>query len=653
MNNIFKLVDEEISGRQAWRYADRIAQYNRIQASPGYRDSAIQIISMLAKEGVEARIEDFPAQRDLRFLGRASFQEWRCRSGELWLLQQDGKRRLSRYQEQELSLVQRSAATPPGGVEAQLVYVPNADNPESYNNLDLKGKIALVRGNPNTIHALAVEQHGASGLVFDNLNNYPPLRTRADMPDAIQYTSFWWSGRETETFGFCVSPRIGDELRELLKKGEVKLLAQVDAQLVDGTFENVEYFIPGKKEQEILLVAHLCHPYPGAQDNASGPAVLMEVARTLKRLMDNGSLEQPELGIRFIMVPEMTGTFAYFHRHPQRRELTVAALNLDMVGAAQDKGGGPLCVEQPPLSTPTFVDRYAYGILDSFSRDVGNFTGTYRYSTCHYLPTRFSGGSDHYVISDPSIGIPCPMIIQWPDKSYHTSMDHPGNLDPAMLKRVGIVTSLYAWGLANGTESEWLEFLIRDVDSRRDYLRKILEWAFANENLKSNWREVLDFYQDYELKAIEQLSAYGKIRGFDTLVEKTVWARDHLISAAASLREWALQRASLSGEAKIAEQKLCPEMANTVYARVYSGPSNLANELTLLPIPRRLEWTKFAKENRVATGYSTSLEYWIDGERPLGEVLELVKLETGAWNPDYAVKYLELCEELGILRVIG
>lgn len=481
-----KLIQQEISGRQAWRYADCISQYNRIQASPGYHQAAGQIVQLLQREGVEAKIKSYPARYGESYLGRRSFPEWDCRGGELWLKGASGtERRLCRYQEQEVSLVQRSGPTPPAGVEAELVHVPHSEEPGSYDGLELKGKIALVRGNPMAVHQLAVEQHGAIGLVFDNLNEYPPIRSRKDMPDAIQYTSFWWTGHEQEVFGFCVSPRVGDELRQRLAKGPVRLYAWVDASFRDGTFENVEYFIPGKQEEEVLLVAHLCHPYPGAQDNASGPAALMEVMRTLHRLMAEGKLKQPQLGIRFLLVPEMTGTYAYFHLHPQRKVNTIAALNLDMVGADQNRGGGPLCVEQPPLGTPTFADRYTFYLLDSISRNITNFSGTSRYSTCHYLQTRFSGGSDHYIISDPAIGIPCPMLIQWPDKHYHTSLDHPDNLDPGMLERVGTVTAAYAWGLAAESEEHWLEFLAKDVASRQEHLRKIIEWVLANDNLEA------------------------------------------------------------------------------------------------------------------------------------------------------------------------
>lgn len=648
MEQVTSLLRQELSGRQAWRYADRIAQYNRIQASPGYRDAAIQVVQLLARDGVEARIDDFPAQRGVRFLSRQSFQEWRCRGAELWLVEADGgKRRLSRFQEQELSLVQRSASTPPAGIEAELIEVPEAGNPKSYKDLDVRGKIALVRGNTMAIHSLAVEEHGAVGLLFDNLNSYPPLRTREDMPEAIQYTSFWWSGHESPGFGFCVSPRMGNELRAKLRKGPVKLFAQVDSDLLDGTLENVEYFIPGRQEEEVLLVAHLCHPYPGAQDNASGPAVLMEVARTLHRLLEQGELEQPQLGIRFLMVPEMTGTFAYFDRYPNRIKTTVAALNLDMVGADQSKGGGPLCIEEPPMGTPTFLNNFAYRVLDTFARDVRNFSGTFGYSTCHYVATPFSGGSDHYVISDPSIGIPCPMLIQWPDKHYHSSLDHPVNLDPAMLQRVGLMTALYAWGLAAGSQGHWLDFFHSYIAGVSSRLFQAMEGALANPIQADQWREALTFHLDYEAAALMQLGLFAQLREFNSLIQSLDKGQSQIQQAGELVEQWVAQRGENTKTGTLEEMD--PQAAARVFRRVYPGPLDISAELARLPLARRLEWAEFARKEGVSSGYTNFLLYWLDGKRSLGEVLKLVMLESGVWKPKFALVYLELCQELGLV----
>jgi aminopeptidase YwaD len=631
-----KVLEEELSGRQAFRYADRIAQYHRIQASPGYQQAAQEVVSLLRRDGVKAELISYPAQFGDRFLSHRSFQEWSCEQGELWI-ESPVRKRIARFTEEEISIVQRSISTPEDGVEAELIVIENAEEESSYEGLDLEGKIALVRGNQFIIHMLAVEKYKCAGLIFDNLSEFPPVRTRMDMPDTRQYTSYWWhTEEEIKSFGFVVSPRIGEELRQLARKQAVLLKAFVKAHLVDGHFENVEYFIPGKTDKEILLVSHLCHPYPGGQDNASGPGTLMEVMRTLTRLIKDGKLPQPELGIRFLLMPEMTGTAAYFHQHPERIPNSIAALNLDMVGADQSKGGGPLCVEQPPMATPTFVDRFAYKLVEELADNVGTFSGTTNYSTVNFVATRFSGGSDHYIISDPSIGIPCPMLIQWPDKYYHTSSDSAKHLDENMMKLVGSAAAVYSYGLANGSEEDWLSYAVYHLGQIGMYLYRAKEFV-----LKSKLPiEAMSFYRQYEEAALAQLESYAKLRQFKGLVE-FIGKKKELISKQADI-VFELVEEELAGN------ELDEDWLNAVYKRTYKAPVRVGDEIKDLPLEDRHHWLKKVEAN-VPMGYGDFLFYWMDGIRTVQEILTLTKYETDLYFPKYTKELIELCSALHLI----
>ncbi|EDL65704.1 DUF4910 domain-containing protein [Bacillus sp. SG-1] len=642
---IKKVIQEEMSGRQAFRYADRIAQYHRIQASPGYREAAHEVLKLLKRDGVEAELVSYPARFGERFLSHQSFKEWSCENAELWI-ETPERKRIARFQEEEISIVQRSISTPPEGVEAELVVIENAEEESSYEGLDLEGKIALVRGNQFIIHALAVEKYKCAGLIFDNLAEFKPVRTRMDLPDTRQYTSYWWHHEEeVKSFGFVVSPRIGEKLRNMAKKGTIRLKANVKAELKDGHFENIEYFIPGKKEQEILLVSHLCHPYPGGQDNASGPGTLMEVMRTLTRLIKGGKLPQPELGIRFLMMPEMTGTAAYFQQHQDRLAKTIAALNLDMVGADQTKGGGPLCIEQPPMAAPTFLDRFAFGLVEETANNTSNFTGTSRYSTVHYVKTRFSGGSDHYIISDPTIGIPCPMLIQWPDKHYHTTSDSTNHLDEKMMRLVGTVTALYSYGLANGDEQGWVSYTSQHMGRAGSYLNDAKEWLMKSNPSKKAFQDAFSFYVGYEKDSLLQLEEYANIRGFNSLLEEIAKLK-HLIDEQAEI-------ISTIGEHRLSvftEEKEHPDWTNAVYKRNYQGPIRLVGEIALLPLKERVHWLKEV-EPKIPMGYADFILYWMDGKRTVQETLDLTFYETGQFYPEYVKELLKLYSKLNIIKM--
>ncbi len=646
-----KHIHNELSGKQAYRYAERIAQFHRIQASTGYRKAAEEVVSLLKRDDVAAEIVSYPARNGDRFLAHRSFQEWHCDHAELWM-EGENRKRLARFEEEEISLVQRSVPTPSDGITAELVVIENAEEPDSYEGVDLKGKLLLVRGNPFIIHDLAVEKHGATGLIFDNLNEYPPIRTRLDMPDAIQYTSFWWHGNEKKTFGFAVSPRVGNELRTRCRRETVTLSAKVEAQLYDGFYENIEFFIPGKKQEEILLVSHLCHPYPGGQDNASGPGTLMETMRSLNRLIHKGILQKPDLGIRFLMMPEMTGTYAYFTQYPERKKRTVAALNLDMVGADQTKSGGPLCIEPPPMALPTFVDRFAYQLFASITENTSNLTNTFNYSTVHFLRTRFSGGSDHYILSDPTVGIPCPMLIQWPDKNYHTTADSTDHLDHEMMKHVGVTTALYAYGLANGSERDWRIQMYSDAGTRFSDLQKSVSWLFSKETLQDEWEDAFSFYCDYERKALLTYKHYAKIRGFSKWEELVNDVSEQLEEQITAIKKWSasLSKLNLSNDQEPLNKKLPSDWKDQTLKRVFEGPVMLTFELERLSLNDRLEWYAYERQAKVPSGYVMFIQYWLDGKRTLEEVLNLVHKETGEYHPQFAVKYLELMRRLGMVE---
>ncbi|MGB9590087.1 MAG: hypothetical protein ACPL68_04305, partial [Candidatus Hydrothermia bacterium] len=52
---------------------------------------------------------------------------------------------------------------------------------------------------------------------------------------------------------------------------------------------------------------------------------------------------------------------------------------------------------------------------------------------------------DHYILSDPTIGVPTTMIGHWPDLYYHSSQDTPDKVSPDEMTIVGAVASAAIW----------------------------------------------------------------------------------------------------------------------------------------------------------------------------------------------------------------
>src|SRR5689334_3844560 len=197
------------SGTRAYDVGKERIRPHRIHASPGYRAAAEACAALIREAGVETTIRSYPANFGTQFWANRLFQEWDCQGATLRLVTPEGQARtLADYSEHKLSLVQRSNGTPLGGVTAEVVLLENGETEEEYASIDVRGKIVFTGGDAARVHTLAVERHGALGLITDRIAEAPPIRERYDLQDALQYTSFWWGGlEETRGFGFVLTPR--------------------------------------------------------------------------------------------------------------------------------------------------------------------------------------------------------------------------------------------------------------------------------------------------------------------------------------------------------------------------------------------------------------------------------------------------------------
>ncbi|MCA9974573.1 MAG: hypothetical protein KC413_02445, partial [Anaerolineales bacterium] len=196
----FAIIRQEYSGTAAKEDVAAIIRHHRIQASPGYRAAARYVLDELQKAGLEAQIETYPANYQTQFWNARSFQEWSAASATLHLIEQEmDARKLADYREEKIALIQRSV---PFQGEAEVVLLADGMEEADYAGLDLAGKIVLTNGSVNRVQQLAVEKFGAIGILFDGMALAPPVRLPMDLADARQYTSFWWTGHETECFGF-------------------------------------------------------------------------------------------------------------------------------------------------------------------------------------------------------------------------------------------------------------------------------------------------------------------------------------------------------------------------------------------------------------------------------------------------------------------
>jgi len=468
---IKKLVKEELSGENAKSYVAEITRFHRIQASTMFHQAAEHIRDTLFNMGLkDAKIEQFESDGAKKYWTHTSPMGWEVKSAELKIIEPE-EQILARYADTPTCLHTCSNATPSKGVTAELVDVGKGTKPEDYEGKDVKGKFVLATGRAKPVQEQAVYKRGAAGVITDTLSYEKEVaRESVDIPDAHSYQAMWPTKEVAGkvTFGFSLSKRQGNHLRELLKtKKSVKLHAKVDAKLFPSHLDVVTASITGasKPNEEVLLIAHLCHPQPSANDNASGSGLLIEIARAMQNLIDSGKIAHPARTIRFMWVPETYGTVAFLKSHEDWPSRLVAGVNLDMVGENQELCRSTLKLDRTPDSLPSYLNDLVLNLIEQSIEEFDITTDFGSASTFRYAINTHCGGSDHHEFVDSTIGVPCVMLLQWPDKFYHTSVDTIDKVSADSLKRVGWIATVAALTLGNA-DTEEAFFIANETYSR-------------------------------------------------------------------------------------------------------------------------------------------------------------------------------------------
>jgi len=147
--------------------------------------------------------------------------------------------------------------------------------------------------------------------------------------------------------------------------GQAEYAVSHDSYEVGGrTYRNVVAELPGREEKVVVIGAHYdtAPGTPGADDNASGIAVLLELARLLRGFAPAPAirwvaftLEEPPYYRSSLM-----GSRVHARKCRQRNERVVCMISLEMLGYYSDLAGSQF---------------YPLGILRWFYPGCGNFIG--------------------------------------------------------------------------------------------------------------------------------------------------------------------------------------------------------------------------------------------------------------------------------------
>jgi hypothetical protein len=459
---LFRDLVNEISGDRAFEHVRRLTHYHRTAGSRDFFAAAEYIRQAAAEAGLE----------DVRLVRQQwDGESWSCRSGEAWVLDPEPAK-LAAYDEVALSVADNSRST---HVTAELVDAGAGIAEADYAGKDVKGKIVLASGTATTAHAEAVWKRGALGIVSWQTNRPEHF----DAPDQVAWGRIGHEAKDVAgvkdgtpgTFAIMISPRRARALQKLLA-GSTPVRLKVD---IEATFEEppaqayVEAWIRGSevRDQQVVLTAHIQEEKTSANDDGSGCASLLEIGRTVARLVREGKLPRPRRDIRFWWVNEFSSQEQFFRENPAEPRRMLLNINQDMVGARQSLGGRVEYGSRLPWSLPHALDDVMESVLtmvrdgntsllttrgtrlpQPFTREITAVKGSREPYHARMVP--YYDHTDHHAFTPARIGVPGTSLTNWPDEFIHSTGDDLEQLDATQLERNAVVVaavSLYFAGL--------------------------------------------------------------------------------------------------------------------------------------------------------------------------------------------------------------
>jgi aminopeptidase YwaD len=472
--SIVAALDQELSGETAKRNLEGITRFHRMRASRGFHDAAELVAERARAYGLsEVTILSFPADGKTFYGTQKSRLAWDADFAELWeMREQDGKwnptTRLASWDAMPITLAEDSESA---DVTANLIDVGQGTHEADYEGKDVRGKIVLVAAQAGAVQDLAVGKYGAAGMVSYALNQAQAWQGEDE--NLIRWGHLE-SFSEHKTFAFMVSLKTARALRDRLSHGQqIRLHAIVKAGQHPGELNIVTATIPGAdpklREEEIAFSCHLDHQRPGANDNASGCVTILEVARTLQKLITEGKIARPARTLRFIWPPEIEGTTTLLNARPEFAKRIKAAIHMDMVGGGRETKA-IFHVTRGPMSLPSFVYDVGEAFGDFVNRESDQFATTGKALYPLVAPegskealqanlSDYSMGSDHDVYQEGSFRIPTIYMNDWPDRYIHTNGDVAANIDPTKLKRAAFIGAASGYFLARISSANTSELL--------------------------------------------------------------------------------------------------------------------------------------------------------------------------------------------------
>ncbi|MGE0359278.1 MAG: M28 family peptidase [Vicinamibacterales bacterium] len=459
-SEVFVAIRGEASGeRPLVDFNTIVTRFSGFAPSKGGDQIADYIAGRMRTAGLdEVAIEGFPADGRQFVWAFLTEPSWEAEAGTLELIE-PRRERLADFAVHRVVLGRFSSSA---DITTELVDIGNGTLETDYEGRDVRGKLVLASGEPGAVHARAVWEHGAAGIVWFNGQRRAERRHAVSNPSIVP-----WTGPRGEApgFAFALSNAAGAAIRESLERGQRHLLhASVRARTEPGEYKQVSAAIRGTDPslREVWIKAHDNYRNTGGGNNLTGVGATLEMARVLQALVASGTLTRPRRTIRFVWSAEHYGSTYQFYAHPDWLDRILALLNVDMTGFDQSKTGAVMWLYRLPHSLPHFLSDVSEEFLRSVGRANSEFLAardgspgadpvyapTGSRDQMHYAISDFWGPSDHEDLVEGSLRVPAVMYNDWPDPYLGTEDDDLDKADATQMRRSILTVAATAYYLA-------------------------------------------------------------------------------------------------------------------------------------------------------------------------------------------------------------
>ncbi|MCP3917838.1 MAG: M28 family peptidase [bacterium] len=367
---------------------------------------------------------------------------------------------------------------------------------------DLAPGTVLVTDQPVRDVLEVAAEAGAFAVLSSYLRDYnrvdPTGEDRAR--DSILYTSV---PQGTAVATLQISPRAHEQLAAAAAGSRARIVSEVD--FAERPLRTVIATVVGARrpDQIVPMVAHV--QGPGASDNASGVAGLLEAARTLAHAIETETLARPGRGVAFVWGSEFVASRAFLDS--TEREV-VAGFSADMFGASKERTGAICLLERAPdpgTLTPLPPDEHTPRTVTASYAQAGDVRTDEPLPNGLNIVTRLAlvdvglaaggwetrehpweGGRDHDVFLGR--GIPAVQLWHFTDFAYHTNLDRLEHVDSHELALTSVALLCAALAVADGAPTDLTRYLASMSLERRLRLATV-EIEGADREVAEQWIE--------------------------------------------------------------------------------------------------------------------------------------------------------------------